>query len=84
VAERLGPGTADVGGTVRLALVVNRDGRLLTARLVAPSGSATLDRAAVDAARTALLPPMPDAMPHTRATVEVELVFAPGPEGRGG
>jgi len=84
VAERLGPGQADLAGTVRLALIVNRDGRLLAARLVAPSGSARLDRAAVDAARTALLPAMPDAIPNTRATVEVELVFAPAPEGRGG
>jgi protein TonB len=81
VAERLGPSGTDAGGTVRLALVVNREGRLLTARLLIPSGSAQLDRAAVEAARTALLPVMPEAMPSTRTTVEVELVFAPDRRG---
>jgi protein TonB len=79
VLERLGRPLAGGGGTVRLALIVNRDGRLLAARMLAGSGSAPLDRAAVEAARTALLPAMPDAMPNTRATVEVELVFAPAP-----
>jgi protein TonB len=82
VAERLGPADHEAGGTVRLALIVNREGRLLAARLIAASGSARLDRAAVEAARTALLPPMPDTMPNVRTTVEVELVFAP--QRRGG
>ena len=66
---------------MRLRLVVNREGRLLAARLVAASGSAALDRAAVDAARTALLPEMPESMPNIRTTVEVELVFAPDRRG---
>jgi TonB family protein len=77
VVERLGRPLEGAGGTVRLALILNRDGRLLAARMVAGSGSPPLDRAAVEAARTALLPAMPEAMPNTRATVEVELVFAP-------
>jgi TonB family protein len=84
VAGRLGPVAPDAAGTVRLVLVVNREGRLLAARLAAPSGSEELDRAAVEAARTALLPQMPDAMPNVRATVEVDLVFAPAAAGRGG
>ena len=81
VADRLDPAETDLGGTVRLLLVVNREGRLLAARLVAASGSAGLDRAAVDAARTARLPPMPESMPNVRTTVEVELVFAPDRRG---
>jgi protein TonB len=66
------------GGAVRLAVVVNREGRLLAARLVGSSGSAAVDRAAVEAARTALLPEVPEAMPNPRVTVPVDLVFAPG------
>ena len=81
VAERAGAPAGEVGGTVRLALIVNREGRLLAARLLAGSGSAGLDRAAIEAARTALLPEMPEAMPHSRTTVEVELVFAPAARG---
>ena len=84
VEKQAGATAAGVGGTVRLVLIVNREGRLLAARLVAGSGVGSLDRAAIEAARTALLPRMPDAMPNARATVEVELVFEPPPDGRGG
>ncbi|HVH03476.1 MAG TPA: TonB family protein [Amaricoccus sp.] len=84
VEKQAGATAAGVGGTVRLVLIVNREGRLLAARLVAGSGVGSLDRGAIEAARTALLPRMPDAMPNARATVEVELVFEPPPDGRGG
>lgn len=63
-------------GTVRLALIINREGRLLAARLMKPSGVPSLDRAAADAARTARLPAMPEAMPQARITVEIDVVFA--------
>ena len=78
VARQFVEPAAGSGGAVRLALIVNRDGRLLAARLVASSGSAGLDRAAIEAARTARLPEMPEAMPNARTTVEFDLVFAPG------
>lgn len=57
----------------RLSLLITRDGRLLTARFVQSSGDQARDRAAVEAARAARLPVIPQAMPEQRATVEVSL-----------
>jgi protein TonB len=50
-------------GVARLYLVVARDGTLIEVRLMASSGSATLDRAAVEAARRARWPSAPDGLP---------------------
>ncbi len=50
-------------GTARLYLEVARDGSLVEVRLMASSGSASLDRAAVEAARRARLAAAPDDLP---------------------
>jgi protein TonB len=63
-------------GSVRLHLIVTRDGRLLAAQLVRSSGAQTLDRAGLAAARDAELPAAPPELPNERFSLEVELVFA--------
>lgn len=50
-------------GTAGLYIEVGRDGGLIEARLVASTGSASLDRAALDAVRRAKLPAAPDDLP---------------------
>lgn len=60
-------------GPARLSLLITRDGRLLTARLVQSSGDAARDSAAIAAVRSAHLPVIPQAMPELRVTVEVSL-----------
>jgi periplasmic protein TonB len=49
-------------GTVRLALTIDRGGHVVSARLVASSGSSTLDQAALEMARHASGRPLPPEM----------------------
>jgi periplasmic protein TonB len=49
-------------GTVRLALTIDRGGRVVSARLVGSSGSSTLDQAALEMARHASGRPLPPEM----------------------
>lgn len=65
-------------GTVPLRVVVARDGRLVNARLLGSSGSETLDRAALAAARDAVLPPFTGEFPGGSMAVDVKIAFAPG------
>ncbi|HUI21813.1 MAG TPA: TonB family protein [Methylocella sp.] len=46
-------------GTVRLALVIDRGGHVVSARIIGSSGSSTLDQAALDMARHASGQPLP-------------------------
>lgn len=50
----------DMSGTVEVAYVINREGRLIHVKIVASSGSKILDRAALQAVRAAVFPPMPE------------------------
>jgi periplasmic protein TonB len=49
-------------GTVRLALVIDRGGHVVSARVIGSSGSSTLDQAALDMARHASGQPLPPDM----------------------
>jgi protein TonB len=49
-------------GTVRLALVIDRGGHVVSARVIGSSGSAILDEAALDMARRASGRPLPPEM----------------------
>ena len=49
-------------GTVRLALTIDRGGHVVSARLIASSGSSILDQAALEMARNAHGRPLPPAM----------------------
>lgn len=72
--------TRGVEGAAGLKVIVRRDGRLVTAILVRSSGSSTLDRAALDAARRATLPAAPHTLPGDRFSVDVTLAFTLAPE----
>jgi protein TonB len=63
-------------GSVRLHLILTREGRLLAAQLVRSSGAQTLDRAGLAAARDARLPAAPPELPNERFSFEVEVRFA--------
>ncbi|HET9068479.1 MAG TPA: TonB family protein, partial [Amaricoccus sp.] len=62
-------------GTARVYLVIGRDGSLLEAGLVTTSGSASLDRAALEAARRARFPAAPDALPGASFAFMQDLEF---------
>jgi TonB family protein len=64
-----------LAGTTRLQVTVNRDGRLVNARVLRTSGFQTLDRAALDAAVQARLPAAPGDLPGMRFTFEVGVIF---------
>ncbi|MGH6853003.1 MAG: energy transducer TonB, partial [Methylocella sp.] len=49
-------------GTVRLALTIDRGGHVVSARVIASSGSSTLDQAALEMARHASGRPLPPEM----------------------
>lgn len=49
----------DVSGRVGIAYTIDRSGRLTDAAVIQSSGSDILDKAALQAVRTALFPPMP-------------------------
>ena len=66
-----------LGGVARLYLVIGRDGSLIELQLVASSGSVSLDRAAVDAARRARLPGAPDDLPGESFGFLQDLEFEP-------
>lgn len=67
-----------VEGSAGLKVIVRRDGRLVTAILVRSSGSSTLDRAALDATRAAVLPAAPYTVAGDRFSVDVTLTFSFG------
>jgi TonB family protein len=62
-------------GESRLLVIVDRDGRLVNARLLRSSGSRTLDEAALGAARNARLPTAPAELPGRRFSFEVAIAF---------
>ena len=62
-------------GTVRLALVIDRGGHVVSARLIGSSGSATLDQAALDMARHASGQPLPAEM-GASVTLTVPIRYA--------
>ena len=50
----------DMSGTVEVSYVINRQGKLIDAEIAATSGSEILDKAALQAVRAAIFPPMPE------------------------
>jgi protein TonB len=56
-------------GNVSVQFTVNRSGRVVEAAIVAPSGSALLDEAALNLVRQAVLPAFPVSMPRERVTL---------------
>ena len=62
-------------GTVRLALVIDRGGHVVSARVIGSSGSATLDQAALDMARHASGQPLPAEM-GASVTLTVPIRYA--------
>lgn len=50
----------DMSGTVEVFYVINRQGKLIDAGIAATSGSEILDKAALQAVRAAVFPPIPD------------------------
>jgi TonB family protein len=65
-------------GESRLLVIVDRNGRLVNARLLRSSGSRTLDEAALTAARNARLPAAPAELPGRRFSFEVAIAFTLG------
>ncbi|MHB1590417.1 MAG: energy transducer TonB [Sulfuricella sp.] len=49
----------DMSGTVEVSYVVNRQGKLIDVEIAATSGNEILDKAALQAVRAAVFPPMP-------------------------
>jgi protein TonB len=49
----------DMSGTVEVAYILNRQGKLVSVSIVKTSGSDILDKAALQAVRSALFPPIP-------------------------
>lgn len=49
----------DMSGDVEISYVINRQGKLISVKVTTTSGSAVLDKAAVQAVRTAIFPVMP-------------------------
>lgn len=64
-----------VMGTAQVYLEVGRDGGLLQAGLMSSSGAASLDRAALEAARRARFPAAPDDLPGESFAFVQELEF---------
>lgn len=62
-------------GTVRLVLVIDRGGHVVSARVIGSSGSATLDQAALDMARHASGQPLPPDM-GASVTLTVPIRYA--------
>ena len=50
----------DMSGTVEVAYTLNRQGRLVSVEIAKSSGSEILDKAALQAVRSALFPPIPE------------------------
>ncbi|MFV0514188.1 MAG: TonB family protein [Jhaorihella sp.] len=72
------PRGATGGGTARVALSVDRAGRLTALRLVRSSGMAAFDRAALNAVRRAgRFPPAPDSLTRASYTFSLSLAFRP-------
>jgi periplasmic protein TonB len=66
-----------ITGAATLQITLTRQGQLITARLVAPSGSDILDAASLAAARNARYPAAPDALPGNHFTFDVRVLFTP-------
>lgn len=72
-----------VEGTVRLYVVIDRNGQVLSISVARSSGSAVLDQAARDMVRRSEpLPPMSDDMQRTRLEIIVPVVFSLGGQGQ--
>jgi protein TonB len=68
---------AETEGTVRLYIVVDQNGRIVTQRITQSSGSPLLDRAAEQMlARAEPLPRMPSSMQRNRLELVVPIVFS--------
>ena len=67
----------EIEGTVRLYIVVDQDGRIVSRRITQSSGSALLDRAAEQMlTRAEPLPRMPASMRRNRLELVVPVVFS--------
>ena len=64
-----------LAGSVRVGIMLGRQGRLLTARLVRSSGSRTLDDAALAAVRDARYPAAPPELSTDRVSLEFDIAF---------
>ncbi len=62
-------------GTTELSVRVSRDGKLISVRVTASSGSEVLDRAAIGAASLARLPAAPASLPDPVLSITVPLVY---------
>lgn len=74
-AQRYPAGTSATG-VVKLRITVARTGRLAKATVVASSGNARLDRAALQAVQRARLPAAPDALRNASYSFNLPLRFA--------
>jgi TonB family protein len=63
-------------GRVAIRFTVDRSGRVLEASIVAGSGSALLDQAAVSLFQGAVLPAFPEAMTQARTTITTTLKYS--------
>ena len=64
-----------IEGAAQLEISVARDGHLLQTKLLRSSGDPQLDAAALGAARNAMLPPAPAALPGSSFRIEVGVSF---------
>ncbi|SEL95589.1 outer membrane transport energization protein TonB [Roseivivax marinus] len=71
------PGDArGASGTVTVRIVVSRSGQLLGASLISSSGSAPLDRAAIQAVRGARFPAAPDGLRDSQFSFSLPINFS--------
>jgi protein TonB len=64
-------------GTTTVAFVIDRGGRVLSARVAASSGSAVLDQTSVATVRSASLPPPPSDVPGSTFNFSIPLRYRP-------
>lgn len=70
--------TLDMSGTVEVSYVINRQGKLIDVEIAATSGSEILDKAALQAVRAAVVPPMPEDVwrGETQKQFKTKLVYS--------
>lgn len=68
----------DMSGTVEISYTLNRQGKLVSVEIVKTSGSEILDKAALQAVRTALFPPIPEDAwrENTQKQFRTSLIYA--------
>jgi TonB family protein len=77
------PETALLGfrGHVDFEFTVERDGAISSLRMLKPSGTVSLDRAAQNALTSSRLLPLPDDYGPPRVTMQVTFVYNEAPQG---